>query len=126
MNTRAPLRRYDSVQQDWRAFLPEAKSGFFQTHASELENAYLMLSVTLNEAIELRRCGQQVKACQAAEVTPGLCDLLVLRLSSVLHSMRQHARHFGIVPNLAPLEAANFRTERAQRTARFSSLMSHV
>jgi hypothetical protein len=126
MSARAPYRRYDSVQQDWRAFLPEAKSGFFYALASELENAYLMLSVTLDEAIELRRGGQIVKALQAAEVTPELCDLLVLRLSSVLRSMRQQVRHFGVVPNLAPLEASNFRTERAQRTARFSSLMSHV
>jgi hypothetical protein len=126
MNTRAPSRRYDSVQQDWRAFLPEAKSSFFYAHSRELENAYLMLSVTLNEVIELGRHGYGVKAAQAAEVTPELCDLLVLRLSSVLHAMRQQVRHFGVVPNLAPLEAANFRTDRAQRTARFSSLMCHV
>lgn len=126
MNTRAPSRRYDSVQQDWRAFLPEAKSSFFQEHAHELENAYLMLSVSLNEAIDLRRQGHAGKSVQAVEVTPGLCDRLILRLSSVLHSMRQQARHFGIVPNLAPLEAGNFRTERAQRAARLSSLMSHA
>jgi hypothetical protein len=126
MNTRVPSRRYDSVQQDWRAFLPEAKSGFFYTHAAELENAYLMLSVALDGALELRHRGQNVKACQAAELTPELCDRLILRLSSVLHAMRQQARHFGIVPNLAPLDATNFRTENAQRTARFSSLMTHV
>jgi hypothetical protein len=123
---RAAFRRYDSVQQDWRAPLPEGKSSFFHTHARELENAYLMLSVSLNEAIDLRRQGDTVKAFQAAEVTPGLCDLLVLRLISVLHSMREQTRHFGIVPNLAPLEASNFRTERGQRAARFSSLVSRV
>ena len=126
MNTRAPLRRYDSVQQDWRAFLPAAKSDFFYAHANEFENAYLMLSVALDGAIGLRQRGQSVKALQTADVTPELCDRLVLRLSSVLHAMRQQARHFGVVPNLAPLEASNFLTERAQRTARFSSLMSHV
>jgi len=126
MITRVPVRRHDSVQQDWRSFLPEAKSSFFSTHSRELENAYLMLSVALNEAIELARRGLRLKAFQAAEVTPELSDLLVLRMTSVLHSMRQQVRHFGVVPNLAPLEASNFRTERAQRAARFSSLMSHV
>src|SRR5262250_2933481 len=127
MNVNAPLlRRYDSVQQDWRAFLPEAKSALFYAHAKELESAYLMLSVALDGALGLRRRGQSVKAVQAAEVTPELCDRLVLRLNSVLHAMRQQARHFGIVPNLAPLEAANFRTERAQRAARFSGLVSRV
>jgi hypothetical protein len=126
MSARAPYRRYDSVQQDWRAFLPEAKSSFFHAHTRELENAYVMLSVSLNEAIDFRRHRHNVKAYQAAEVTPGLCDLLTLRLSSILHSMRRQCRHFGIVPNLAPLESSNFRTERAQRAARFSSLITRV
>jgi exonuclease VII small subunit len=126
MKVRPPLRKYDSVQQDWRAFLPEAKSAFFYAHANELENAYLMLSVALDDALALWRRGQNVKAKQTAGVTPELCGRLVLRLSSVLHAMRQQARHFGIVPNLAPLEVANFRTDRAQRAARFSSMMGHV
>jgi len=124
--TRTPSRRFDSVQQDWRAFLPEAQSCFYRAHAYELENVYLMLSVSLNEAIDLRRQRRWVKSFRAAELTPELCDRLTLRLTSVLHSMCQQARHFGIVPNLSPLEAANFRTERAQRAARYSGLMSHV
>jgi len=126
MSARSALRKYDSVQQDWRAFLPESKAAFFYAHANELENAYVMLSVALDGALTLWRRGQNVMAKETAEVTPELCDRLVLRLSSVLHAMRQHARHFGIVPNLAPLEVSNFRTERAQRAARFSSLMGHV
>ena len=117
MLARAPSRRYDSVQQDWRSLLPEAKSIFFEVHVRELEHAYLMLSVSLNEAIELRRHSHWAKAWQAIEVTPDLCSLLVLRLDSILHSMRQHAKHFGIVPNLAPLESGNFQTERSQRSA---------
>jgi hypothetical protein len=126
MSAGPALRKYDSVQQDWRAFLPEAKSAFFYAHANELENTYLMLSVALDDALALWRRGQSGKAKETADVTPELCDRLVLRLSSVLHAMRQQACHFGIVPNLAPLEVSNFRTERAQRAARFSSLMSHV
>jgi hypothetical protein len=126
MSARSALRKYDSVQQDWRAFLPEAKSAFFYAHANELENAYLMLSVALDGALTLWRRGQNVMAKETADVTPELCDRLIRRLSSVLHAMRQQARHFGIVPNLAPLEVANFRTERAQRAARFSSLLGHV
>jgi len=126
MLTRAPSRRYDSVQQDWRSLLPESKFAFFEAHARELENAYLMLSVSLNEAIELRRHGNPAKASQAVEVAPELCSLLVLRLHSILHSMRQQARHFGIVPNLAPLEPGNFRTDRAQRSVRLNNLINHV
>lgn len=126
MSTRAPARRYDSVQQDWRAFLPEAKSSFFLAHSRDLENAYLMLSVELNEAMDLRKFHQAAKAQQALQVTPGLCSLLVVRLDSVLHSMRQQARHFGIVPNLSPFEPSNFRTELGQRSARLSNLIGRV
>jgi hypothetical protein len=126
MLARAPSRRYDSVQQDWRSLLPEAKSTFFEVHVRELENAYLMLSVSLNEAIDLRRRGHSAKAWQAIEVTPDLCALLVLRLDSILHSMRQHAKHFGIVPNLAPLEPGNFQTDRSQRSARLNNLLDRV
>jgi hypothetical protein len=126
MLTRAPDRRYDSVQQDWRSLLPEAKSTFFELHVRELENAYLMLSVSLNEAIDLSRHGHLAKAFQAMEVSPDLCSLLVLRLDAILHSMRQYARHFGVVPNLAPLESGNFRTDRAQRSARLNNLVSHI
>jgi len=126
MPTRAPTRRYDSVQQDWRAFLPEAKSSFFHVHNRELESAYLMLSVSLNEAIELRQHGHPAKAFQAVEVAPELCSLLVLRLDSILHSMHQQAKHFGVVPNLAPLEPRNFRTDRSQRSARLHNLVNRV
>jgi hypothetical protein len=125
MSTRAPTRRYDSVQQDWRCLLPEAKSAFFEIHVRELENVYLMLSVSLNEAIDLSR-RHLAKAFQAMEVSPDLCSLLVLRLDSILHSMRQQAQHFGVVPNLAPLEPGNFRTDRSQRSARLHNLVNRV
>jgi len=126
MNTRVRSRRYDSVQQDWCAILPEAKAAFFQNHTLELENTYLMLSISLDEAIEFRRCGQAAKAFQAIGVTPELSSLLAARMAAVLYSMKQQARHFGVVPNLAPLDTANFRTDLGQRMARLSSLLNHV
>ena len=126
MSTRARSRRYDSVQQDWRAILPEAKAAFFQNHTEELENTYLMLSISLDEAIEFRLSGWAAKAFQAIGVTPELSSLLACRMGAVLDSMKQQARHFGVVPNLAPLDTANFRTDFGQRMARLSSLLSHV
>lgn len=126
MNTRDPSRRYDSVQQDWRAFLPEAKAGLFEIHTRELENSYLMLSVSLNEAMGLRQRGEALKSLQAVGVAPQLCALFAVRVNAVLQAMSQQARHFGTVPNLAPLDPCNFRSERAQRLARFSNLLSFV
>jgi hypothetical protein len=122
----APARRFDSVQQDWRAILPFPQGSLFIDHTDKLENAYVMLSVSLNEAIALRRDGDSGKACQEIEVAGELCSRLALRINAVLHTMSQHARHFGIVPNVSLLNADNFHSDRAQRAARHSNIVSHI
>jgi hypothetical protein len=119
-------RRHNSVQQDWRGILPQAQSCLFVDHTDKLENAYVMLSVSLNEAIALRRNGDSSKASEEIEVVGELCSRLALRINAVLHAMSQYARHFGIVPNLSLLDADNFHGERAQRAARHSNLVSQV
>jgi hypothetical protein len=47
-------------------------------------------------------------------------------VEGVLHTLGEHAKHFGTIPNTAPLEASNFRGYREQRAARMSDLLSHV
>lgn len=126
MTTRVPSRRYDSVRQDWRAILPYAKGSLFFDHTDKLENAYVMLSVSLNEAISLRQNGDSEKANQEIAVVGELCSRLALRINAVLHAMGQHARHFGIVPNLSPLDATNFQSELGQRAARHSNLVCQL
>ena len=126
MNTCAPSRRYDSVQQDWRAFLPEPKASLFRRLTQDLECDYMMLSISLNEMLDHQRAGKPTAACQGYEVLSPLCARLAIRINAVLHGMCQHARHFGVVPNLAPLEAANFRGERCQRSARYSHFLNQL
>ena len=126
MTTRVPSRRYDSVRQDWRAILPYAKGSLFFDHTDKLENAYVMLSVSLNEAISLRQNGDSEKANQEIGVVGELCSRLALRINAVLHAMGQHARHFGIVPNLSLLDATNFQSELGQRAARHSNLVCQL
>ncbi len=126
MRTRAPSRRYDSVQHDWRALLPDTRACLFFHHTEELENDYLMLSVSLNEVLNYHRAGKSLRNCREIEVLGALCARLAIRINAVLHGMWQHARHFGIVPNLAPLEAANFKSERGQRGARHNQVLSRV
>lgn len=123
---RAPSGRRASVHEDWRSWLAGRKDEFFRFCSNDLESSYVMLSVTLNESIELFKCGRLSKACQSVAVTPNLCERLVTSLSTVLHQMGEHARHYAIVPNAAPLDAGNFRGPRGQRAARLNSLLSHV
>jgi hypothetical protein len=125
-SVRPPSARGMSVKDDWRAWLPEAKAEVFDKQVHQLESNYVMLSVSLDEAIELRQLGQRGKSLQAVGITSGLCKLLTQTLSGLLRALSEHAKHYGIIPNAAPLDPANFQGPRGQRSARMSSLLNHV
>jgi hypothetical protein len=59
-------------------------------------------------------------------MTAGLCKLLTRPLGSLLHALSEHAKHYGTIPNAAPLNPANFRGPKGQRSARMSGLLNHV
>lgn len=118
--------RFTSVQEDWSAWLPPAKAEVFESCVHQFELFYRMFSVSLNEALELRRTGKSGHSCRAIFVVPALCARLAVPLERMLHSLGEHAKHFGIVPNTAPLDASNFRGAREQHTARMSNLLNHV
>jgi hypothetical protein len=120
-----PLRG-NSVQADWRAGLPKEKAEVYNKHVHELESSYAMLSVALNEAIELRQLGQPGKSQLAVGITSALCKLLTQALGGLLHALSEHAKHYGTTPNAAPLDPANFQGQRGQRSARMSSLLNRV
>jgi hypothetical protein len=123
---RAPLARGMSVKDDWRAWLPEEKNQVFRTYVRQLEVSYNILSVSLDEALSLRQEGLLSKACQTASVTAGLCDRFARPLVALLWALSEHAKHYGTVPNAAPLNPANFQGARGQRSALFNSLLCRV
>lgn len=118
--------RNSSVQEDWSHWLPPAKAEAFDSCTRQLEIFYRMFSIALNEALELRRTGNSGQSCRAVFVIPPLCARLARPVEGVLHTLGDHAKHFGIIPNTAPLDAANFRGTREQRTARINDLLSHL
>jgi hypothetical protein len=118
--------RRGTVQDDWRARLPEEKLKVFTAYVRRLDCAYGMLSVSLNEALALRREGRLVMCCQAVNVTPSLCARLTEALASLIRVLSEHAKHYGTVPNAAPLDPQNFQTIKGQRSARMSGLLSKV
>jgi hypothetical protein len=115
-----------SVREDWYAWLPDEKEKAYESHTQRLEAAYTMLSVSLDEALELHRSGRWAKSFQAVCVTPALCTRLSEPLTALLRSLAEHAKHYGTIPNAAPLAPANFQSPRGQRSARMSSLLSRV
>jgi len=121
-----PPTRGKSVKDDWRAWLPEAKAQVFHSHVQRLESSYMMWSVSLDEAIELRQLGLPGKSLQAVGMTSGLCTLLTQPLAGLLGALSEHAKHYGTISNAAPLDPTNFQGHKGQRSARMSSLLNHV
>jgi hypothetical protein len=115
-----------SVSQDWRIPLKGEKSNAYLHCIRRLETAYAMFSVNLDEAFGMRRQYRNSKAYQVLSVAPALCHRLVHPLRSLLKVMLEHSKHFGITPNLAPLDAQNFQNSRSQRVALFDDLLSRI
>jgi len=124
-SVRTPSRG-KSVKDDWCAWLPKEKAQVFDKHVHELESSYAMLSVLLDEAIELQQLGHPGKSLQAVGITSDLCKLLTQTLVGLLRALSEHAKHYGTIPNAAPLDPANFRGQRGQRSARLSGLLCRV
>lgn len=124
--SRPPLSRGRSVQQDWRTCLPEEKAHVFQEHERHLESLYNMFSVSLNEAIELKLAGLRAKALCAISMSSQLCERLTWPLAGTLRALHDHAKHYGTVPNAAPLDPENYQGLRGQRSARISGLLDRV
>lgn len=126
MSPRTLPSRSGSVSEDWRAWLPEAHNELFRWTVGELDAGYTMLSVTLDEAIAVRREGDLRKA----RLEAGFCAELVERFSALLETalraLEEHARYYGTIPNAAPLDPGNFRSPRSQRIAWMHSLLCRV
>ncbi len=126
MSSRLNQVRRGSVSQDWRKPLGETKSHIYEDNVKALETVYTMFSVALDEAIGMRRVGRSEHAQQVLGIASALCSRLAWPLKCLLECMTQHARHFGITPNMAPLNPGHFQSARSQRLARFNELFSRV
>jgi hypothetical protein len=125
-HSRPPLSRGRSVQQDWRACLPEEKAQVFHDLERRLESLYNMFSVSLNEAIELKQAGLRAKALSTISMSSELCGRLSRPLAGTLRALHEHAKHYGTIPNAAPLDPENYHGRRGQRSARISGLLDRV
>jgi hypothetical protein len=85
-----------------------------------------MFSVNLDEALGMHRSGRLQKSFQVLVVAPALCERLSRPLLACLRAMVLHARHFGVTPNIAPLDPQNFQSARSQRVARNNSLFGRI
>jgi len=120
------LRVKRTVQQAWRQRLPEPHDRLFDATVAELEAAYAMLSVALNEAFALRSRGRLNGAQEAAGVAAELLERLSEGLLGSLAALAGHAKHFGALPDVAPLDPEFFRGEPAKRAAAWNRVLQNV
>jgi hypothetical protein len=115
-----------TVREDWIAWLPADKDELFGRIVEELEALYSMLSISLNEALTLRRESALVHAREQVGISAVLFDRLSGCLAVMLGTLENHSRHFGTVPNAVPLNPQYFRGETAQRYAKKNALLGKV
>ena len=125
-DSRPGLSRGRCVQQDWRTSLPVEKALVFQEHERHLELLYNMFSVSLNEAIALKLAGLLPKALRTVGMSSELCGRMTRPLAGTLRALQGHAKHYGTVPNAAPLDPNNYHRLKGQRSARMSGLLDRV
>ncbi len=125
-SARSLSARGSSVRQDWRVWLPEEKAQIFHKHEHHLESLYCMFSVSLNEAIELKHIGLLARSLEAIAMASELCERMTHSLAAILRALYEHAKHYGTVPNAAPMNPGNYHGRTSQRSARMSALLNRI
>ena len=119
-----PLSR--SVRDEWLARLTEEKESLFRSSEARLETFYKMLSVALDEALNLRQQGDLPRACAEARMCSALYDTLAARLIEALATLESHTRHYGTQPAVAALDPNFFRSEAPRRASAWNNMLSRV
>lgn len=119
-------RRTRTVNEDWIAWIPPEMSRLFETARKELESSNIIVSITIDEALDYCKSGRWESANDRTVVFVGLFDRLAARVLHVIRAIRDHGSHFGTLPNVEPLSSLNFRGIAAQKIARASNLLAKV
>ena len=120
------VQRTRTVTEDWLAWLPNEMGRLFDATRKELETSNVILSITINESLQLCKEGRRETASDRVAIFAGLFDRLAVRVLHVIHSVREHGSHFGTLPNVEPLSSLNFRGSTGQKVSRTNSLLAKV
>lgn len=119
----APVR---TVRQDWHTPLTDDKDFVYSFGVNTITLSFDIFGIELNEGLNSLRRGQTALATQHAEVSAELCERFVLPLAGMISALEQHARHYGTLPSVEPLNADNFRGDAARRAAALNDVLSQL
>jgi hypothetical protein len=98
----------------------------FGATRTELENSNDILSVALDEALAFSEQEQFTLALERAAAFQDLFDRLAIRLRLVIRTIEDHGSHFGTLPNVTALAAANFRGSTAKRISSVDNFLAKI
>jgi len=111
------------VEVDWVAGLSVGSRQLFESCIKELESTYLILSVSLNEAISLHNVWDD-KSLEVVALSSAFWCPLAQSLAIILTSIASHCKTNRILPSCVPLDPNNFVSRRAKHLAQNASLLS--
>jgi hypothetical protein len=126
MGSKRVSQRSRTVREDWDAWLPAEMDQLFGATRYELETSNVILSVALDEALALSDQEQFTLAKERAVAFTELFDRLAIRLRLVIRTIQDHGSHFGTLPNVTALSAANFRGTTAQRISAKDNFLAKI
>jgi hypothetical protein len=115
-----------SVEADRIGALSEVPTRIFFRHTMEMERAYAMFSVALDDAIRLRDAGSGTTAIQEAMLASDLCHRLSDRLRDMPSLLIKHCKKYGISPSVTQLGPTTFHSWGGTSGARSSFLLKFV
>jgi hypothetical protein len=115
-----------SVPQDWVGALPSRHMSTFTTLSQRWNSTYVMGSVALDSALELRKQSNARGAARQARVAGELLNRLADELLSGCHVIEDEARHLADVPAVEPLDPADFRSASILWPVTFSRIFQQV
>lgn len=123
---RSQLWSRRSVLQDWLGALPARQMDTFKTVTHKWNSFYVMGSVALQGALESCPDGDAICAAQQVRIAGELLSRLADDLIHGSEIMHDEARHLAIIPAVAPLEPASFRTSSVRWPISLSKLLHQV
>jgi len=113
------------VLNDWFTALPREKSQLFDAVVGRWDSTFVMVSVSLSDAISYRRRGEVVCARDHICLAADLLDRLITALLASCEAISAHGRRIADPPAVEPLHHEFFRGQTGQSAASWNSLL-HV
>lgn len=114
------------IKNDWRAKLSEEGERIFASITGGWNVTHAMLSVALNDALNLRTTGELICAQQQARVAAKLVERLVEHLGAACEVFRDEGKSIAALPRVEPLNLSFFRSETARRMARWNAVLHPI